>query len=180
METTDELIKEALDLGFSQAVELNVSALVFMPEVREMCAADKCHSYGKTWVCPPACGSIEEAAARAQQYSYGIIVQTIGKMEDDFDYETIVETQKKHAQKFRLLVAQLRKRYNDILPMAAGGCNLCETCTYPNAPCRHPDEAMTSMEAYGLFVSRVCEESGIPYNNGPQTITYTSCYLLNE
>lgn len=178
MEEAKQLIQEAIDTGFSQAGELNVSALVFMPEVREMCAADKCHAYGRSWVCPPACGSIEEVSARASQYSRGILVQTIGRMEDDFDYETIVETQKKHAVNFRKLIVRLRERYDDLLPMTAGGCDLCRTCTYPDAPCRHPEEAMTSMEAYGLFVSRVCEASGIPYNNGPQTITYTSCYLL--
>lgn len=180
MKQTEFLIKEALDMGFSQAGELNVSALVFMPEVREMCAADKCHAYGKNWVCPPACGSIEEAAARAAEYTRGILVQTIGQLEDDFDYETMVETQKKHSENFCRLVARLRERYDDLLPMGAGGCRLCAACTYPDAPCRHPDQAMSSMEAYGLLVSRVCTESGIPYNNGPQTITYTSCYLYND
>jgi predicted metal-binding protein len=172
------LIKEALDAGFSQAGELNVKALVFMPEVRDMCGADRCNKYNKNWRCPPACGSIEEAAARASRYTFGILVQTIGKMEDSFDYETIESTSEKHKQNFAALIKSLKKRYPDILPMGAGTCTLCETCSYPDAPCRHPDESISSMEAYGLWVSRVCKLSGIPYNNGPQTITFTSCYLL--
>jgi predicted metal-binding protein len=175
---TQELIQEALDTGFSQAGELNVSALVFMPEVREMCRADRCRQYGKNWCCPPGCGSIEQAAERASKYSYGIIVQTIGKMEDDFDYETIQAASEKHKRSFAALVERLRAQYGDILPMGAGTCALCETCTYPDAPCRFPDQSISSMEAYGLWVSKVCELSGVPYNNGKQTITYTSCYLL--
>ena len=181
---TNELVKEALETGFSQAGELQLSALVFMPEVREMCNADRCHQYGKNWRCPPGCGSIEEAAKRAAQYTYGIIVQTIGKMEDDFDYETIQATGEKHKTNFALLVEKLKKRYEDVLPMGAGTCTICETseaktaCTYPDAPCRFPDKSISSMEAYGLWVSKVCELSGIPYNNGKATITYTSCYLL--
>ena len=177
-EHMDTLIKEALDNGFSQAGELNTAALEFMPEVREMCSVDRCHQYGKNWRCPPGCGSIEEAAERASKYSYGVIVQTIGKMEDDFDYETIEAASKKHKTDFAALVENLKKRYGDILPMGAGTCTLCETCTYPDAPCRFPDKSISSMEAYGLWVSKVCEMSGVPYNNGKQTITYTSCYLL--
>lgn len=175
---TEALIKEAIDAGFSQAGQLNTEALVFMPEVRDMCSADLCKMYGKNWRCPPGCGSIEDAAAEASQYSYGIIVQTIGKMEDDFDYEAITETGEKHKTNFAALVKELKKRYPELLPMGAGTCTLCKTCTYPDAPCRFPDDSISSMEAYGLWVSKVCELSGVPYNNGKQTITYTSCYLL--
>ena len=175
---TAQLVREALDAGFSQAGELNVKALVFMPEVRDMCSVDRCHQYGKNWRCPPGCGSLEEAAERAAQYSYGLLVQTIGKMEDDFDYETIQATSEKHKASFAALVKQLKARYSDILPMGAGTCNLCKSCTYPDAPCRFPEDSISSMEAYGLWVSKVCELSGVPYNNGKQTITYTSCYLL--
>ena len=174
----ETLIKEAMEVGFSQAGELNVAALEFMPEVREMCSADRCHQYGKNWRCPPGCGSIEEAAARAAQYSRGVLVQTTGRMEDEFDYETIRDTSEKHKKNFATLVDALRERYPELLPMGAGTCTLCGSCTYPDAPCRHPDKSISSMEAYGLWVSKVCELSGMPYYYGKQTITYTSCYLL--
>ncbi len=173
-----ELIQFALDEGFTQAGELNTEALVFMPEVRDMCRADRCHSYGKSWRCPPACGSIEEASARAATYRYGIIMQTIGNMDDDFDFETIQETARKHGDSFRALMKKLKTEYNDLLPMGAGTCSRCEKCTYPDAPCRFPDDSYSPMEAYGLMVSDVCSKSGIPYNNGPHTITFTSCCLF--
>ena len=35
------------------------------------------------------------------------------------------------------------------------------------------------MEAYGLVVSQVCQDSGLPYYYGPQTITYTACVLID-
>jgi len=175
---TQALIQEALDAGFSQAGELNLKSLVFMPEVRDMCSADKCRQYNKNWRCPPGCGSIEDAAEQAARYSYGIIVQTIGRMEDEYDYETIQESGERHKRNFAALVDSLKTRYPDMLPMGAGTCDLCETCTYPNEPCRFPDKSISSMEAYGLWVSKVCQLSGIPYNNGKDTITYTSCYLL--
>lgn len=175
---TDALIKEALAEGFTHAGELNIKALVFMPEVRDMCSADRCHMYGKNWRCPPGCGSIEEAAQQASAYTYGLLVQTVGHMEDDFDYETIEATGQQHKSNFESLVAKLRARYPDMLPMGAGTCKRCEECTYPSAPCRFPEEAISSMEAYGLWVSKVCELSNLPYHYGKLTLTYTSCYLL--
>jgi predicted metal-binding protein len=175
---TTALIQEALDIGFSNAGELNTGALAFMPEVREMCGADRCNQYGKNWRCPPACGSIEEAAERASKYSYGVIVQTVGHMEDAFDYETMKATGERHKAAFAALVERLKARYPDILPMGAGSCTICEKCTCPEEPCRFPDKSISSMEAYGLWVSKVCELSKMPYNYGALTLAYTSCYLL--
>jgi predicted metal-binding protein len=105
----------------------------------------------------------------------------IGKMEDEFDYEIIGTTQKAYRDSFIKLIPDLRKEgIVELLPMSAGGCGLCEgNCTYPSAPCRHPDLAFPSMEAYGLWVSKVCELSGVPYNNGKLTMTFTGCYLYN-
>ena len=174
----NELVKEALDTGFTSAGELNITSLVFMPEVRQMCRADSCKSYGKNWRCPPGCGSLEDASNRAAQYSFGVIVQTTGEMEDDFDYETIEMTKEKHKNNFAILVEKLKERYNDILPMGAGTCTICENCTYPDSPCRFPEKSISSMEAYGLWVSKVCELSNIPYNYGKGKLTFSSCYLL--
>ena len=173
-----KLIDQAIRMGFTHAGRLNLEALIFMPEVRQMCSADKCHSYNKNWRCPPACGSIEDASKKASEYNFGLIVQTTGDMEDDFDYETIQITSKKHTENFYKLIKELKKDHTDLLPMGAGTCTLCETCSYPDEPCRHPDISISSMEAYGLWVSKVCELSGIPYYYGKQKLTFTSLYLL--
>lgn len=175
----EKLINLALESGFSAAGELNMKSLVFMPEVRELCRADKCHSYGKNWRCPPVVGSIEESFKKAAGYSHGIIVETIGLMEDDFDYETMKSSQEKHNANFIALMRKIKAGNPGTLGMSAGACRICNKCTYPDEPCRNPDDAYTSMEAYGLWVSRVCELSGMKYNNGKNTITYISCILVN-
>ena len=46
--------------------------------------------------CPPGCGSLEEASKCAAQYIYGLIVQTIGKTEDDFNVDTIQSASEKY------------------------------------------------------------------------------------
>lgn len=174
-----ELKEYALnEVGFSHVGDLNVDALEFLPEVRDMCEAGRCHAYGQKWTCPPACGTLEEIAEKARQFSCGIIVQSTGEMEDDFDVETMMETEQTQKARFSQLLAHVRELGLECLPMSSGACTVCEKCTYPDAPCRFPDKAIPSMEAYGLFVSKVCEQSGIKYNYGKQTITYIGCILF--
>ena len=170
--------KRAEALGFEHTGLVAEEALECLPEVREMCAADRCRAYGSRWTCPPGCGTLEECAARLAEYHSGFLVQTTGTLEDDFDGEGMMETERVHKARFAALAKEVRAAEPDCLPLGAGTCELCAVCTYPDAPCRLPDQAVVSMEAYGLLVSRVCERSGMGYYYGPLTITYTSCILF--
>ena len=75
-----ELLALAEELGFSHAGQLNVGALRFLPEVRDMCASGRCQAYGHRWSCPPHCGTLEEISARASRCTWGILVQSTGQM----------------------------------------------------------------------------------------------------
>ena len=80
------------------------------------------------------------------------------------------------------LLLQPGKRSAEILPeYASNGRRLlhkCKPCTCPDAPCRFPDQAFSSMEAYGMLVMQVCQANHLDYYYGPGKIAYTSCYLL--
>ena len=143
-----------------------------------MCAADRCRSFNRNWSCPPGCGTLEEIAERVKPYTRGILVQSIGQLEDEFDVETMMETEHTQKARFAQLVEYVRSKEPDCIPMAAGACQVCKKCTYPDAPCRFPEKSIPSMEAYGLFVSKVCIQSGMKYNYGKNTIAYSSCILL--
>ena len=67
-----------------------------------------------------------------------------------------------------------------LTPLTAGCCTICAKFTYPDKPCRYPSKRLSSMEAFGLFVSDICARSGLGYNYGPRTMTYTSCLLYSE
>lgn len=177
--TTEAVIHLAESIGFSHVGEVNMAKLNFLPEVRDMCKSNRCQAYDKSWVCPPACGTLEEIIQKARQYHRGILVQTTAQMEDDFDLDTMMEAERLQKERFFTLVEGLRDSFPNLLPMAAGTCTLCKSCSYPDSPCRFPEKAFTSMEAYGLMVSDVCKQSGLGYYYGPQTITYTSCILLD-
>ena len=164
--------------GFSQAALLDCRTIELKPEVRQMCEANTCHMYGKCWSCPPGCGSLETCREKIAGYRYGVLVQTTGQLEDDLDGETMMETEALHKEHFYAFERVLRKQYPDILAIGAGCCTKCAECTYPDEPCRFPKEAFSSMEAYGMVVTQICQDNGLSYYYGPCTITYTSCYLL--
>lgn len=178
MQDLDALLAMAGALGFDHVGALDPAALVFRPEVRAMCEDNRCGKYAKTWTCPPGCGTLQTLSARAAGCRGGVIVQSTGQLEDNFDVETMLETGKLQGERFDELVLRARTRWADCLPMGAGGCDRCASCGYPDTPCRFPALAFPSMEAYGLIVADVCRDSGMAYYYGPGTITYTSCLLL--
>lgn len=169
-------IEKAKEMGFDTAVPLDPGILTAREDVRAMCAADKCGAYGKNWTCPPACGTVEECQNRMRQYRRGILLQSVGHMTKTIDSKCYRETERRHLQNFHAFAEEIRKEYPGALCLGAGGCRACQTCAYPE-PCRFPEKAMSSMEGYGLFVTQVCRDAGVPYYYGEKTITYTACVL---
>ena len=173
-----ELERLAKEVGFTHIGYLKRSTIELMPEVRQMCSSNSCGAYRKKWCCPPACGTLEECGQRLQKYDHGILVQTMGVLEDSFDYETMMDTEAAHKEHFDALEEILRRQYPDMLAIGAGACTRCPVCTYPDSPCRFPERAFASMEAYGMLVTQVCKANDRTYYYGPNPIAYTSCYLL--
>ena len=72
--------------------------------------------------------------------------------------------------------ARVRKifeeNFAETLVLTSEGCGNCQTCTYPDAPCRFPDHMCPSVESYGIFVNEEAAEAGIHYINGANTVTY--------
>jgi predicted metal-binding protein len=172
-----ELADLIRNCGFSPIGHFDPAGLVARTEVREMCSADSCSAFGKSWLCPPACGSLESYQKLFGRYRAGYLFQTIIKMEDPFDYYAIERGTAEHKRRFNALAERVVDSERDILLLSAGTCTLCEACAYPDAPCRFPDKAFPSMEATGLLVSDVCKMSGIPYYHGTGTIAFCSCAL---
>lgn len=174
---TQRWIQTALELGFSEAAPLQPRMLQPRQDVRDMCAADRCRAYGKNWTCPPYCGSLEACAERMHRYTAGILVQTVGITEKSIDTKAYRRTEEKHLELFGKLSELIRRYDPGALCLGAGGCRICSVCAWPE-PCRFPENAHASMEGYGLFVTDVCRNCGLPYHHGDHTITYSACVLF--
>ena len=64
--------------------------------------------------------------------------------------------------------------------IGAGCCMICETCSYPDSPCRFPQKKISSMEACGMLVSEVCQKNDLKYYYGPNTISYVAGVLFMD
>lgn len=166
--------RAAKEAGFTHTAPLDPATVELKEAVRQMCAA--CGRYGKCWSCPPACGTLEECRQRIAGFAQGILVQTVGQLEDEFDGEGMMKTEAAHKENFHRLLKTLSRE--GMLPLGAGCCTVCKTCSYPDVPCRFPEQRVSSMEAYGMEVAPVCKANGLPYYYGPNTIAYTSCLLF--
>jgi predicted metal-binding protein len=176
LKLAEEIIREA---GFSYTGILDVKTIQLLPEVREMCAEGKCGQYAKNWACPPHCGSLEECRERLNKYRTGILVQTVGELEDSMDWEGIKDAEEIHKKHFLQTTEKLWEAYPEMLPLGSGCCTLCQKCSCPDQPCRRPKQRISSMEAYGILISDICVKNQMKYYYGPNTIAYTACYLFS-
>ena len=174
----EKWIDIALKLGFSHAAPLRVETLQPRQDIREQCASNRCGAYGKNWTCPPYCGALEECAAKMEGYSRGLLLQTVGKLDKTVDTRGYARVETEHLAAFHRFAEEIRKVYPNALCLGSGGCRICGKCAWPE-PCRFPERACASMEAYGLFVTQVCRDNGMPYHHGAKTITYTACVLFS-
>ncbi len=168
----------ALESGFSCAACLDVSSITLLDEVRDMCSANTCGQYGKNWACPPACGELAELRQQVGRYREGILVQTVGEVEDSMDFEAMMEIEAEHKSHFNTAARRLKEIFPGLLALGAGCCTICGQCTYPDQPCRFPGKRVSSMEAYGILVNDLCKKNHLAYYYGTDRIAYTSCYLL--
>ena len=168
----------ALENGFSYAAPMDCALLELRQEVRDMCAANTCGMYGKNLACPPACDTLEQCREQVRRYSVGVLVQTVGDIEDSMDFEAMLETEARHKKQFYKLAEELRKEYPPLLPLGSGCCTICGECAGPEGACRFPEKRISSLEAFGILVSDLCKANGLAYYYGPEKIAYTSCYLL--
>jgi predicted metal-binding protein len=177
------LIAIALESKASHAAILDTANIQFHEDFRKACERNFCKKFDTNWMGPPAIGPIVELTKRAVGYRHGMLFQTIHPVASNFDMKGWFEAAKIHEGVFRLLLARIRKEYptEEILPLNAGCCQLCPRCAYlDHEPCRNPDQAVSSVEAYGMNVIALQKSAGLPYNNGKNAVTYVGLILFDK
>lgn len=156
---------------------LSTRDIPFSESVVAACRDNRCGHYGTCWTCPPGVGTLGELKNKALSFDAAMLFTCKYDLEDCFDFEGM-QTAAKQARDILFSIAdRLRADGIRFQAMGCGSCDLCETCTYPNAPCRFPDKALVSMEASGIDVVALSKKCGVKYNNGSDTVTYFSIIL---
>jgi hypothetical protein len=88
-----------------------------------------------------------------------------------------------HSMKaFKCIVDTLHQKVapflEDYFLLSNEGCGKCQSCTYPDAPCRFPEKMHHSIEGYGFIISELAKLAGIQYNNGVNTVTFFGGLLI--
>ena len=173
-------IEKALELGAYKANVIAVKDISLDRAFRAMCESNACGVYGKCYMCPPDVGDIDVLMAEVGKYDYALVYQTVTELEDSYDFEGMIEAKKKTyplAQSLRDVFADMN--VTKVLHLGAGGCGVCKTCAKRmGEPCRFPEKAMPSLEAYGVNVSELAKASGMKYINGQDTVTYFGAVLF--
>ena len=175
------LIEKALSLGAYKANVIEAKNIKLDRAFRAMCEKNSCGVYGKCYMCPPDVGDIDELMAQIGKYDYALVYQTVTELEDSFDFEGMIEAKKKSyplAQALREVFADMN--ITRVLHLGAGGCGVCASCAKRTGePCRFPEKAMPSLEAYGVNVSELAKAADMKYINGQDTVTYFGAVLFS-
>lgn len=156
---------------------LPTGEIPFSPMVSELCKENRCGRYGTCWTCPPGVGTREEWQERVRRYETACVFTCKYDLEDSFDLDGMMEGQATTKRVLHGILDRLAADGETVLALGCEGCSLCETCSYPDAPCRFPDKAVPSVEACGIYVVELAKKAGVRYHNGPDTVTYF-CMIL--
>ncbi len=169
----------AIGMGADKAYVLPVSEIPFDAALREFCVANRCGHYNRNYACPPSVGEPQAVIAQAKGYENALIFQTISALEDSFDFEGMMEAAANHNELTNRMYAHVKQEQPGCLPLSAGGCSICARCAkIDDLPCRFPEKAISSLEAYCINVSSLAEKCGMKYINGVNTVTYFSAILF--
>lgn len=177
----DAWSREVCELGAKNARVIPTNAIELEASFRDLCSSNACGVYGKCWMCPPDIGPIDELMAEVRKYDHALVYQSVSELEDSFDFEGMTRAKKKHAR----LTQKIRENFDGVglrkvLHLSTGGCGVCAVCAKrTNQPCRFPALAVSSLEAYGINVSRLAAAADMKYINGVNTVTYFGVILFS-
>ncbi len=177
----EELVEKAISCGAYKAQVIDIEKIRFDEGLRKACEANYCGNYGRNYACPPYVGEPSQLIARAKSYDKGLVFQTVTAIEDSYDIEGMEEAAKNHRKTSDQIEKAVAVHYSEYLQLAAGGCTRCAQCAQiTGEPCRMPDKAISSLEAYCMDCPQLAAVSGMNYINGQNTVTYFGMFLLPQ
>lgn len=147
---------------------------------RELCEQNLCGAYGVTWGCPPGVGSEKDCLSLVKRYSKAAVIM---KRFDDLDFndmEHMHKLQVDHQELCRRFGNAMRKAGYDVLPLADGKCEYCGDCSYPDDPCRFPEQKVPSVSSYGIKMDEYLPSQGIDFTFEKNGMTLYGIMLYNE
>ena len=152
---------------------ISTEELVFADRVRWICEHE-CPMYNTTWACPPAVGTIDECRQKVLAFKEGLMIATITEVSDIANIEETLSTRGEHEKITREVLELVKQQSTETLTLSTEACAHCAKCSYPDAPCRHPDRMFPCVESYCILVTDLAEKHGIDFLAGTNLVTWFS------
>ena len=175
----DMLEAELAQLPLCNYRFLKPETLEFSDRVRWICAHE-CPMYGKSWACPPGVGTVEECRARCLRYSECLLIATMTEVSDLANMTETLKTRFPHERITDAVAALLRKQKLSPYVLSTQACTLCEHCSCPDGPCRHPEQMHPCVESHGINLLPVIAEMGMEFQAGSNLVTWFSLLFYSE
>ena len=105
-----------------------------------------CTMHGKSWSCPPAAPSIEDAEKIIKEYRTALFLS----LRPEALNETILDVERMF----------FKAGYYKAFGLFASPCSHCKSCSYPK-DCKHPEKKRPTSEALGIDLFRTAKNIGI-------------------
>lgn len=173
------LEQQLAQLPLLQYEFFSTDELSFSQRVRHICETE-CPMYNRTWACPPAVGSVEECRQRVLSYPHGLMISSAAEVNDATNLQETLATRGDHEALARQVRDWMREQGLEVYVLSTEACALCESCAWPDSPCRHPDRMFPCVESHGILVTALAERYGIEFLAAGNMVTWYSLLLYRE
>jgi len=147
---------------------------------RELCAQNLCGAYGVTWGCPPGVGSEEECLKAVGCFSKAAILIKKFENVDPSDLALAERLGAEFQDVCRRFGNALREHGYRVMPLSDGGCKYCGECSYPEEPCRFPEQMVPSISSYGIMMEEYMKAQNIDFEFGEDSFTLYGLILYDD
>ena len=159
-----EMIRLALEEGFSAASVIGMDRVVFDAGFLRYCEENLCGNYGANYSCPPDCGAPAEMEKRLTAYRHALVFQTRWPITDYSDTAAIRAAKQFHNRGMLRVIDRMKQEGHAGAMAGASSCTLCERCAILDGePCRDPERRFSCLSAYCVFVKKLAEECNMEY-----------------
>ena len=108
----------------------------------------------------------------------GLFFSTVAEVRDVMDMEEMLATRTAHEEITEEIHQYMAGQGLDTFVLSTESCDICEECSYPDAPCRFPDKMHPCLESYGIVVPEIVEREEMEYMLGGNTVLWFSLILF--
>ncbi|NLO49123.1 MAG: DUF2284 domain-containing protein [Clostridiales bacterium] len=156
---------------------LTPGELNFSDKVRYICERE-CPNYGKSWACPPGIEPIGLCIEKCLAFDHVFLFTSIAEVSDCMNFDACLQARRSHEQMTRDIKKRFEERFGTVLALSTG-CTLCDKCAYPDNPCRHPSDRLSTIESHGILIMETASRLGIMLDCGNNMVTYLSLIFFN-